>query len=44
LTKKDFTIPEGWQDEKMRKSREKIIAAFGPKLVQEILDSLLLNL
>ena len=43
LTKKDFTIPEGWQDDsplgkRMRERREKIIAALGPKLVQEILD------
>ncbi len=43
LTKKDFTIPEGWQDDspmgkRMRESQEEIIAALGPKLVQEILD------
>ena len=46
LTKKDFTIPEGWQDDsplgkRMRERREKIIAALGPKLVQEILDELI---
>jgi len=48
LTKKDFTIPEGWQDDsplgkRMRERREKIIAALGPKLVQEILDEFITN-
>lgn len=41
LTKKDFTIPEGWQDNsplgtRIRETREGIIAALGPKLVQEL--------
>ena len=43
LTKKDFTIPEGWEwdtprGKRIRERARQLRAALGPTLVQEILD------
>ena len=43
LTKKDFTIPEGWEwdtplGERMREMARQLRGALGPTLVQEVLD------
>jgi len=43
LTKKDFTIPEGWEPDipslkRIKERARQLRAALGPTLVQEILD------